>query len=46
MSWGAAGWLVIGGIVVLAVIGMHPAARKAERFLRADHAAAGAGTPA
>ena len=46
MSWGAAGWLVIGGIVVLAVIGMHPASRVAERFLRADHAAAGAGAPA
>jgi len=37
MSWGTPGWLLIAGIVVLAAIGVHPAARSAERFLQADH---------
>jgi hypothetical protein len=34
MNWGTPGWLLIGGIVVLAAIGMHPAARAAERQLQ------------
>ncbi len=34
MNWGTPGWLLIGGIVVLATIGMHPAARAAERQLQ------------
>jgi hypothetical protein len=38
MSWHpagmpGAGWLVIAGISVLAVAGMHPSVRLAERFL-------------
>jgi MFS family permease len=33
VSWGAAGWLTIAGIVVLAAVGLHPAARAAERHL-------------
>lgn len=33
MNWGAAGWLVIAGIVVLAAIGVHPSARMAQRFI-------------
>jgi MFS family permease len=33
MNWGAAGWLVIAGIVTAAAAGLHPAARKAQRFL-------------
>jgi MFS family permease len=33
MSWGAAGWLLIAGIVVAATVGLHPAARRAQRFL-------------
>jgi MFS family permease len=33
MNWGAGGWLVIAGIVVLAAIGVHPATRMARRFL-------------
>jgi MFS family permease len=33
MSWGAAGWLVIAGIVVVAAIGVHPSSRLARRFL-------------
>jgi len=38
MSWHpaglpGAGWLVIAGVAVLAVVGMHPAVRMAERFL-------------
>jgi MFS family permease len=36
MSWGAAGWLLIAAIVVAATAGLHPAARRAQRFL-ADH---------
>ncbi|WP_109506016.1 MFS transporter [Nocardioides speluncae] len=33
MNWGAAGWLVIAGIVTAAAAGLHPAARMAQRFL-------------
>ena len=33
MNWGASGWLVIAGIIVLATIGVHPATRMARRFL-------------
>jgi len=33
MNWGAAGWLVIAGIVTAAAAGLHPAARRAQRFL-------------
>ena len=34
MTWGAAGWLVIAAIVVVATAGLHPSARRAQRFLR------------
>lgn len=40
MEWGAEGWLVIAGIVVLGTLGMGPSARAAERFLVRDHAPA------
>lgn len=33
MSWGAAGWLLIAAIVVVATAGLHPSARLAQRFL-------------
>ena len=33
MQWHHVGWLIIGGIVVVATIGVHPAARAAERFI-------------
>ena len=33
MEWGTTGWLLIAGIVVVAGIGIHPAARAAERYL-------------
>ncbi|WP_296604053.1 MFS transporter [Nocardioides sp.] len=33
MHWGAAGWLVIAGIIVVATIGVHPSTRLARRFL-------------
>lgn len=33
MSWGAAGWLLIAAIVVVATAGLHPSARMAQRFL-------------
>ncbi|WP_323794093.1 MFS transporter [Nocardioides sp.] len=33
LSWGAGGWLVIAGIIVVATIGVHPSVRMAERFL-------------
>jgi MFS family permease len=33
MNWGAAGWLVIAGIIVLATVGVHPSTRLARRFL-------------
>ena len=36
MEWGAQGWLVIAGIIVLAAIGIHPAARAAERYLERE----------
>ncbi|MGC4111635.1 MAG: MFS transporter [Nocardioides sp.] len=41
MSWHpaglpGAGWLVIGGVAVLAVAGMHPSVRMAERFLERE----------
>ena len=32
MHWGGPGWLAIGGIVVVASVGLHPSARAAERF--------------
>src|SRR4051794_3874281 len=34
MSWGSVGWLLIAAIVVGATYGLHPAARRAQRFLR------------
>jgi len=46
ISWGTPGWLLIGATVVVAVIGMHPAARRAQRFLEADHSGESAGLPA
>jgi MFS family permease len=33
MNWGAGGWLVIAGIVVVATMGMRPSTRLARRFL-------------
>lgn len=33
MNWGAAGWLVIAGIVTVAAAGLHPATAMARRFL-------------
>ncbi len=33
MNWGAAGWLVIAGIIVVAAIGLHPSTAAARRFL-------------
>jgi MFS family permease len=33
LSWGAAGWLVIAGIIVLATLAVQPSARLARRFL-------------
>ena len=33
MTWGAAGWLVIAGIIVVATIAVHPSTRLARRFL-------------
>ena len=33
MNWGAAGWLVIAGIVVVATVAIHPSTRMARRFL-------------
>ncbi len=33
INWGAAGWLVIAGIIVLATMGVHPSTRLARRFL-------------
>lgn len=33
MNWGAAGWLVIAGVAALAAVGLHPATRRARRFL-------------
>jgi hypothetical protein len=50
LSWGAAGWLVIAGIIVVATVAIHPSTRLARRFLEqhvpADVLAdARAGTP-
>jgi hypothetical protein len=39
-AWSDGGWVVIAGIVLLATLGMGPAARSAERFLARDSAAA------
>ena len=36
MEWGPEGWLVIAAIVVVAAVGIHPAARAAERHLTRD----------
>jgi MFS family permease len=33
MNWGAGGWLIIAGIVILAAAGLHPATRRAQAFL-------------
>jgi MFS family permease len=33
MNWGATGWLVIAGIVVVATVAVHPSTRLARRFL-------------
>ena len=33
LSWGAGGWLVIAGIIVVATIGIHPSTRLATAFL-------------
>ncbi len=33
LSWHTTGWLLIAVIVVVAAVGLHPAARRAERFL-------------
>ncbi|MEU4623331.1 MFS transporter [Actinoplanes sp. NPDC023801] len=33
MNWGAGGWLLIAGIIVLATIGIHPSTAMARRFL-------------
>ena len=33
VTWGAVGWTLIGGVVVLAALGLHPAARAAQRHL-------------
>jgi MFS family permease len=33
MNWGAAGWLVIAGIVAVATVAIHPSTRLARRFL-------------
>jgi hypothetical protein len=40
IEWGAPGWLVIAGVVLLATLGMGPAARSAERFLARESAGA------
>ncbi|WP_193610108.1 MFS transporter [Nocardioides lijunqiniae] len=33
MNWGASGWLVIAGIIVIATVAIHPSTRMAHRFL-------------
>ncbi|WP_230486958.1 MFS transporter [Nocardioides anomalus] len=38
IEWGAPGWIVIAGIVVLATLGMGPTSRAAQRFLARDSA--------
>jgi MFS family permease len=40
IEWGPGGWVVIAAIVLLATLGMGPAARAAERFLARDAVAA------
>jgi len=40
MEWGTEGWLIIAAIVVAAAVGIHPAARAAERHLTRDAAPA------
>ncbi|MEO5852218.1 MAG: hypothetical protein ABIQ15_06860 [Nocardioides sp.] len=40
MEWGTPGWIVIAGVIVVAVLGMGPAARASERYLQRDHASA------
>ena len=37
MTWGAAGWIAIAAIIVLATLAMGPAARAAERYLAEGH---------
>jgi MFS family permease len=39
MHWGATGWVLIAAIIVAAAIGLHPAARAAERHLARGAAA-------
>ena len=41
IEWGAEGWLVIAGIVLLATLGMGASARAAGRFLARDSVSAG-----
>jgi hypothetical protein len=45
IEWGAEGWLVIAAIIVLATLGMAPAARAAERYLGAAQTARAATAP-
>jgi MFS family permease len=45
IEWGAEGWLLIAAIVVLATLGMAPAARAAERYLADAQAGRSAETP-
>ncbi|WP_020522017.1 MFS transporter [Catelliglobosispora koreensis] len=33
LNWGAAGWLIIAGVIVLATVAIHPSTRLARRFL-------------
>ena len=33
MNWGAGGWLVIAGIIMVATVAVHPSTRLARRFL-------------
>jgi MFS family permease len=40
IEWGAEGWLLIAAVIVLATLGMGPAARAAERYLARDPASA------
>ncbi|WP_232485580.1 MFS transporter [Streptomyces fildesensis] len=43
-EWGAAGWLSIAAVILAAAVGIHPAARSAERYLaRARQSSAPAG---
>ncbi|MGZ4463826.1 MAG: MFS transporter [Nocardioides sp.] len=38
IEWGTPGWLLIGAVVALAVVAIHPAARAAERYLETHSA--------